>query len=197
MQNEIVISKGNSKIGKIPNISLPPGVPCGPGAKCYSEGCYAKNSYRMYPNVRKAWDGNWGSYKFNPWNYFVKISNWIAKYQPHLFRWHVGGDIPSQTYLDYMVMVAQCWPDTQFLAFTKRYEFDYSDLPENLNIILSVWPSMPKPKNLYSLGMAFLEEDPRWDRNGYYLRCPGNCGNCGNLCWSTVCSQVPVVLQKH
>ena len=39
-----------------------------------------------------------------------------------MFRFHVGGDIIDNIYFDYMVAIARDFPETKFLAFTKKYE---------------------------------------------------------------------------
>lgn len=41
------VSEGNSKLGKVPNLSMTPGESCGYPV-CYSDGCYALRPYRMY-----------------------------------------------------------------------------------------------------------------------------------------------------
>jgi len=50
----VKISNGNTKLGRIPNISLPPIKACGKDVPCKSD-CYALKAYRQYPATRKAW----------------------------------------------------------------------------------------------------------------------------------------------
>ena len=38
---QVCISKGNSKMGAIPSVSLPAGITCNPDAPCY-KACYAR-----------------------------------------------------------------------------------------------------------------------------------------------------------
>jgi len=136
------ISRGNSKLGKhIANISLPPVATCPKGVPCASGSCYAHKAWRQYPNVRRAWGENLAELVMNKDRYFVDILKWIWANEPEHFRWHVAGDIPNQEYLDVMAHLA--WLTrrrTRHLAFTKRYELDYGDIPENLSIIISAWP---------------------------------------------------------
>ena len=192
----IKISDGNSKIGKIPNINLPPGVTCRADAKCYHEGCYARKAYRMYPSAKAAWDANWEFYQEDPEEYFAELSAWLLVREPKLFRYHSSGDIPDQWYLDKMVELAKKHTNINFLCYTKRYSFDFSARPDNLQIILSTWPGMPLPTNR-KLPWAFLEMDYRNPENSYYFKCPGNCSDCDNICWNKLEPGINIVFAKH
>ena len=89
------ISHGNMKIGKIFNINLPPGISCYKGVPCNcNSGCYALKAYKMYPNVKKAWDENFEIYQDNPKYYFDNIIIQLkSKKYFDRFRWHSSGDI--------------------------------------------------------------------------------------------------------
>ena len=55
MKNNIVsISKGNSKMGAIPSVSLPPCITCNPTAPCFKK-CYAVKLSRRYKTVKTAY----------------------------------------------------------------------------------------------------------------------------------------------
>ena len=66
----MAISRGNSKLGKVPNISLPPVKSCGNCKQCAPD-CYALKSYKQYKNVRASWDYNFDLYKSEPGRYFI------------------------------------------------------------------------------------------------------------------------------
>lgn len=52
------ISDGNSKMGKVPSVSLLPGCTCAPGAPCFTSGeCYAL-ALKRYPTVWNAYSEN-------------------------------------------------------------------------------------------------------------------------------------------
>ena len=51
----VSISNGNSKMGKIPSVSLPPILTCPKGTPC-AKRCYAKRIYNRYPSVKNAYD---------------------------------------------------------------------------------------------------------------------------------------------
>ena len=193
-KNDVTISVKNHKLGRIPNVSLTPIASCPAGLPCtQGNQCYALKSYVQYPAVKLAWDSNLAIYLDNPVQYFMDINNYcLARAKRDYFRWHVAGDIVDQRYLTGMKFVAMMNPDIRFMAFTKRYELDYSDLPPNLNIIISMWPGANCPNELWtgSIPVAWLEdknvEDPRMyaklDVVGSMQICSEDCRDCKS-CW--------------
>ena len=185
-ENTISISKGNSKMGFIPSVSLPPIVTCANNCTCAKK-CYAAKLCRLRPNVRNAYQKNLDILKNDIDNYFlqVKAAAMVSKY----FRFHVSGDIPDMNYLDRMVKLAQDLPGTTFLAFTKQYNFinnflQYAEIPSNLKIIFSAWPGMPmeNPHNLPVANVIFKGMEPADN----WKICGGNCSECacrGVGCW--------------
>ena len=185
-ETTISISYGNSKMGNIPSVSLPPIVTCANGCKCAKK-CYAAKLCKLRPNVRNAYQRNLDILRNDMDSYFlqVKAAAMVSKY----FRFHVSGDIPDMNYLDRMVKLAQELPDTTFLAFTKQYNFvnnflQYARIPDNLKIIFSAWPGMhmENPNNLPVANVIFKGMQPadRWKI------CGGNCSECacrGVGCW--------------
>lgn len=191
---KVHIAGGNAKLGRIPNISLPPIKSCGNCSGCKKE-CYALKAWKMYQNTRRAWNENFRLVREDPAAYFDQIDAWIAKHHPRLFRWHVSGDIPCQGYLEGMKMIAEHNPDTRFLAFTKMYDLDYSDLPENLSIVLSGWPGM-ELRNPHHLHVAWMQDgtEDRIPKNA--LECTGHCDHCG-MCWALKEIDRDVFFYKH
>jgi hypothetical protein len=144
------VSKENSKLGKLINVSLTPIKSCSKGIDCPGF-CYALNSYRRYPNTQKSWDSNLNLYKQAPTLYQNLIEDSLKK-NPELFRWHVGGDIVDFNYFTIMVKIAKNNPNTTFLAYTKQYEYvnQYSKpIPDNFTIIFSEDAKKPmdNPRN--------------------------------------------------
>ena len=121
MQRTVKISLGNSKLGKVPQVNLPPGVSCVRNIPCFNDGCYAKKSYRIYPSTREAWMHKWIFYIESPKEYFREIDRWLLSHTPELFRGHTSGDIHNQYYLDNMVKTCRRNPDTKFLCYTKNF----------------------------------------------------------------------------
>ncbi len=184
---KVSISKGNSKMGAIPSVSLPPITTCAAGCTCAKK-CYAAKLCRIYPSVKKSYENNLAAYLKNPESYFGQIKKAAAVQR--FFRWHVSGDIVSPLYLAGVVGIAAELPKTEFLIFTKQYEIvnDYinfaGDIPQNLKIIFSAWPGMdmPNPHKLPVAQVIFKGQEPA----DSWKVCGGNCTECacrGVGCW--------------
>ena len=88
------ISDGNTKLGGIKNVNLPPIISCAKNVPCSTTGCYALKAYKQYPAVRNAWSNNLDVYKMNPDFYFNNIFSQLRKVKNlDRFRWHSSGDI--------------------------------------------------------------------------------------------------------
>lgn len=173
------ISKGNSKLGSIPNVSLTPIKACANCSGC-KRSCYALKAWRQYPATREAWSGNLETAKKAPAVYFGQIQEYLAHKKPAFFRWHVAGDILGQWYLDIMGATARRFPGTRFLCFTKRGDLNYAGVPENLRIVFSQWPGMDLIGPEGS-ARAWLSTDPR--KPARARKCPGSCEDC-KLCFN-------------
>ena len=214
----IKISKGNMKLGKVHNISLPPIVTCREDAPCKKD-CYAVRSFRMYPNTRKAWQTNLDIYNDSPELFFAEINTYLHEYDIKRFRWHVAGDIVDQRYLDGIVRTAIIFNKVEFLLFTKKYDLDYGAIYKathnmahefvsdtrnvpNLAVIFSAWPGMEAPNYKYDFPVAWLSTDDRSPvHNSFpaqeYYKCVGHCGECGHRCWDVVKNKIDIVFDLH
>lgn len=190
----ITISKQNSKLGKIANISLPPVKACG-NCKACAKDCYALKAYRMYANVRKAWDNNFNEAKKDLGGYFVEIEEYLLRNRPKLFRWHVSGDILNQVYLDYMFQLASVHIETKFLVFTKMHKLDYSRKPDNLSVVFSMFPSMPLPEDK-TIRKAWFQDGTESRIPKDAIECNGQCDQC-ELCWDLGTIGKDVYFNKH
>ena len=177
------VSTRNDKIGQTLNVSLPPIESCLPGVPCSAD-CYALGFYRMYPDVRKAWDENWKLWSVDPSAFENQLIGVLYHRKPIRFRWHVGGDIPSYKYAEMMLRLARLFPATQFLAYTQT---NFVSQHENLTVIRSHWlgDSSYTPDRPH----AYVIKDPMVDPNPNRLICPGLCPTCGYRCWSLKASQ--------
>lgn len=184
---KVSISKGNSKMGAIPSVSLPPIITCPKGAPCAKK-CYASKLCRLYPTVRKAYQNNLDIWNTDHDEYFNQVFDAVR--MSRYFRFHVSGDIPTPYYFACMVAVAMDNPHCEILAFTKNYTAvnnyiaDNGTLPKNLHIIFSEWGNMPipNPYNLPTAAVIFKGEEP----NENWKICGGNCAECacrGVGCW--------------
>ena len=178
------ISNENSKIGKIPNFSLPPIKSCPNCKYCFQKDkkltCYALKAYQQYTVVRVAWDDNYTMATHKPKQLRSDIVKYLSKTRKKFFRLHVSGDFFSQSYLDMWIDICQSFPGIRFLAFTKAFGLDYSNIPANLKIIYSLMPGMPMPTKAGT--RAYCGNLPTTNKKRVYY-CPGNCEGC-MMCWN-------------
>lgn len=179
------ISGGNSKLGAIMNISLPPVVTCHNCGSC-SKYCYAVRTYNRFTSTAAGWNENYLLFLSDPDRYFAEIS--AAVKTQRFFRWHVSGDIVNSRYLAGMIDVAFENPKVEFLAFTKAYQIVNewiqleSDIPGNLHLLFSASPgvAMPNPYRLPECHINFQDPALNTYCGGaeYEYHCTGNCTEC-------------------
>lgn len=189
---KIIISKGNSKIGNIPNVSLRPVLDCGNCQSCAKD-CYALKAFRMYPAVKNAWSNNGKVFRADPAGACNQVSNYVTHHKPEFFRWNVSGDILNQKHLDGIKSAAIANSGTKFLVFTKMHKLNFRDIPSNLKVILSMFPTMPKHGKKLSTAWVQDGTEKRIPANAWH--CPGSCLNCG-ACWNLP-SGKDVYFTKH
>lgn len=198
----VKISKGNSKLGQIPSVSLPSIKTCRECA-C-AEKCYAQKLERLRPVVRNAYQHNLEVLIKEPETYWREVEASVM--MSRFFRFHVSGDIPTAEYLANMVTIAGRNPHCEILCFTKRYEMvnefiskNDGDLPINLHMIFSGWVglemanpfSLPEAHVRYRDGSTTAREDA--------IECSGNCTECALTeggCWNLQKGQ-QVVFNEH
>lgn len=197
----VKISKGNSKLGAIPSVSLPSIKTCR-NCAC-QEKCYAQKLERLRPAVRNAYQHNLEVWIKDPETYWREVEASIM--MSRFFRFHVSGDIPSFKYLINMVEIARRQPHCEILCFTKKYnlvnEFieQGGELPGNLHMIFSGWVglemanpfSLPEAHVRYRDGSTTAREDA--------IECSGNCTECALTeggCWNLQKGQ-QVVFNEH
>ena len=184
---KVSISKGNSKMGTIPSVSLPPIVTCKNCESC-SHKCYANKLCRIYPSVKIAYDRNLSILKEDRDAYFTQVKAVVMINR--FFRFHVSGDIIDIDYLDRMVKIARECKHTEILAFTKNYEdcneyFKTHKKPRNLHLIFSLpfdGASIDNPNNFPTAAVILKGNEPKES----YKVCGGNCTECacrGVGCW--------------
>lgn len=186
--NKVSISKGNTKMGAIPSVSLPAVVTCNPSAPCFHK-CYALRCSRRRPTVKNAYENNLDILERDPGAFWLQVR--AAATVTKFFRYHVSGDIPNADYLKNMVETARILPSTQFLAFSKQYHIvnTYLDnggtIPENLKIIFSNWGAW-KCENPYGLPVCEIIFKGAETVPDDWKICGGNCTECacrGVGCW--------------
>ena len=196
------ISHGNSKMGAIKSVSLPPGITCRDACPCFDQ-CYANKLIKFRKSVRKAYFENWKILKEDPEQYWREVA--AAIMLSRFFRFHVAGDIVDFAYLTNMATIAARNTHCEILCFTKQYEFvnqylyEYGVFPKNLHIIMSVWRGL-NIKNPYKLPEAHVKyRDGSTTARDDAMLCDGNCIECVNTnggCWTLQHGQ-QVVFNEH
>jgi hypothetical protein len=197
---KISISKGNTKLGAIPSVSLPACVTCNPDAPCFKE-CYARRIEYRYKNSRDAYAHNLQVLKENPGAYWLQVK--ASAIMTKFFRYHVSGDIPNLEYFKNMCALASELKTTNFLAFTKQYKIvnNYLNaggcIPQNLKIIFSNWGAW-KCANPYNLPVCEVIHKNEVPAEAWKV-CGGNCTECacrGIGCWEVKNGET-IAIYKH
>lgn len=197
----VKISKGNSKLGAIPSVSLPSIKTC---RQCACrEKCYAQKLERLRPSVKNAYEHNLGVLLSEPTTYWREVEASVM--MSRFFRFHVSGDIPNAAYLENMVAVAERNSHCEILCFTKRYEMvnefiqKNGELPSNLHMIFSGWVGL-EMANPFSLPEAHVRyRDGSTTARDGAVECGGNCTECALTeggCWNLQKGQ-QVVFNEH
>jgi hypothetical protein len=183
---QISISSGNSKMGAVPSVSLPPVTTCRPGAPC-AKGCYACKLCKRRKNVRNAYARNLDILNSDPESYFRQLDG--ALKMARYFRVHVSGDVPNADYFARLVAVVAANPHCKVLMFTKQYEIvneyaDHNEIPANFQILFSNWGEWKceNPHNFPTAEVVFKGQTPA----DSWKVCGGNCADCacrGVGCW--------------
>lgn len=189
---KISISKGNSKIGKVMNVSNMPVLSCGHCSHC-APYCYDMHSANFRKTVIMARAKNTSILRRDRKEYFRQIRLAISRTSYRYFRWHVGGEIVDFDYFAEMVKIAKENPHITFWTYTKMHhivnlyvtlhgEIRSEAIPQNFHIMFSEWDGMPldNPYNFPVFSCKLLAGNKNHD-DSYFdslYRCPGKCGAC-------------------
>ena len=187
----VTISKGNRKIGRVMNVSLPPILTCANCKECMYY-CYDVKAVLQYPrNVATARAKNLSILARDREKYFSDIEKAIGRRRLNkFFRWHVAGDIVDIDYFNRMVEIARRHIDFVFWTYTKNYDVvnawiaanggTKNAIPGNLHIMYSEWRGMEmrNPYGMPEFRVVFKDDVEK--PTGFY--CPGNCDICKANC---------------
>lgn len=195
--HNVTISKGNTKIGNVHNVSLAPIVTCGNCSHC-SGFCYDIKAALFHTNsVVAARAMNTVIATEHRDAYFTYIRQYIkrrsGKRSHKFFRWHVGGEIIDFQYFAEMVKTAEMFPNWHFWTYTKMHgivnlyvqKYGRDAIPNNFVIMFSEWDGMPlvNPYN-FPVFTCKLKEGNKNHTAEYFdtlWKCPGNCNICKDL----------------
>ena len=186
---EIVISKGNRKIGYVPNVSLMPMLTC-PNCRHCKSLCYDIKACLQYANVLRARAKNTALLLNAPSEYWAQINAYLDHTKKTVFRFHVGGEIKDFRYFLDLIETVKSHPNIRFWTYTKSYAIvnqwihENGNLPSNLSVMFSVWKEkdskgnirtieFPNPYNLPTFTIRFAEE-----KKPNMMKCKGDCQYC-------------------
>lgn len=187
----VSISRGNSKMGAIPSLSLPPFVSCSPAAcKLCGKKCYARRIVARRKTVKEAYEKNLYILLNEPEKFWREVDGALAM-STH-FRFGVSGDIYNADYFEHIVELTRKNKHCEVLCFTKQYDIvnnylKHHKLPKNLHLIFSAWKGleMPNPYNLPEAHVMFRDGTTTASDGAKY--CSGNCSVCSiekKGCWT-------------
>lgn len=187
-------SKGNSKIGKVLNVSLASGTHCGNCTHCLPF-CYDIKAALRFSEVMTARAENTAIAENDIERYFSEIDKKMtARKKNKYFRWHQGGEILSYNYFCMMVENARAhsdyeciWTYTKMHHIVNKYVAEHGGdrktaIPGNMVIMFSEWDGL-KVDNPYNFPLftVKLKEGNKNHDNDYFnslWKCPGNCDIC-------------------
>lgn len=185
----ICISKGNRKIGKVMNVSLPPVLSCHNCSEC-KYFCYDIKACLQYPNtVINARIRNYVILRADRERYFAEIDNAMSRRRSNkYFRWHVAGDIVDYDYFCRMVELARkhsdfiCWTYTKVYHIVNEWIAANGSLPENLHVMFSEWDGMemdnPHNMPIFTCKLKAGNKNRSAESFASMHKCPGNCDIC-------------------
>lgn len=118
MQTKIAISESNSKLGKIPSVSLTPYKTCKGATEFCKAYCYAQNYFRMYKNTQDAYERNTS---LTVSQFESQLSAYLDHRQPRVFRLHVSGDFYNARYIAMWIRVTKRYPAIKFYGYTRAW----------------------------------------------------------------------------
>jgi hypothetical protein len=119
-----------------------------------------------------------------------QLIKFFKSYQGNYFRIHYAGDFFAQWYVDLWYSVIKQFPRIKFLAFTKSHSLDFSNKPNNLSLVYSVFPDTKKiiddiPLSIAIFPSGYVFNDSMYNHSQEIairamdaLMCPGNCETC-------------------
>lgn len=130
--------KKNKKLTDIANFTLCH-LACMFASLFCAKFCYAKRGQMAYNMTVMGYTLRYILAKFHPVEFKQLVIDSIqANYDKFkIMRVHVAGDFFSQEYMDLWFEIARKYPEKKFMSYTKAFNFDFSNKPENYFILFS------------------------------------------------------------
>lgn len=187
-------SKGNTKIGRVLNVSTASGICCGNCKECICF-CYDIKAALRFPEVMTARAENTAIATMDRERFFAEIDKKMtARRKNKYFRWHQGGEILDYEYFCDMVENArnhsdyECiWTYTKMHWIVNKYVAEHGGtkekaIPANMVIMFSEWDGIPldNPYNFPVFTVKLAAGNKNHDESYFnnLWKCPGNCDIC-------------------
>jgi len=183
------VSKGNTKLGKILNISMPSYYSCPGHSQWCAKECYALRYQKQYKNCRIIYDNNFEISK-DP-NFSDIVINKLSQTHDSPIRIHVSGDFYDENYINSWIKICSSLPDLKFWTYTRSWMIpnlldNIRELNQlkNIQIFLSTDTTMPDPPSDFRV--AYIVDDTRAKgfRCAHDLKIKKSCLECG-YCFNT------------
>ena len=202
----IKLSKGNKKLVSNEDVrfliwSIPPISTCPFATPLCKKFCYANKAWKAYPNVRKAWSGNFEESLKDTFveDMICEIIGEVNKpkykrAKQIVVRIHESGDFYSKEYaskwldIAWTLSVMDGYEKVKFMAYTKSIEyFKDVDIPKNMVVRFSLWDDTePSQKALAEeMGLPIYTAVESFTNEPNRERC--ECEDCGKCrkCWAS------------
>jgi len=193
------ISKGNTKLGKILNISMPSYYSCPGRSKWCEKECYVLKYQKRYKVCERSYENNF-QYSKDQTNFSDMIINKISKTCESIVRIHTSGDFYSEDYIDSWIKICSSLSSIKFWTYTRSCvipnlfeKIKVLNKLNNIQIFLSTDITMPDPPDGFRI--AYINNDKR--ANGFeclYEKNKKTCLECG-YCYKT--KKGNVIFGKH
>jgi len=192
----MIISRGNKKIGNVPNFSVMPIITCLNCKEC-KYFCYDIKACLQYKNVMRARAINTALLLYAPAALHEQLEKYFSntRRRNKSFRFNVGGEI-TPAYFNMIMSIVKRHADYTIWMYTKMYGIVNSYIrkrtsltgraarlaviPSNYHIMYSLWDGTPvyNPYDfpLFAVRMKHGNKTPlEWNT---LHKCPGNCQVC-------------------
>lgn len=176
------VSNGDTKIGRVKNVSVAPILTCGNCTTC-APYCYDIKACLFRDTVMNARAVNTALYYTDPEGFFAQCKKAMSPRCKHKYwRWQQGGEIVDMRYFVGMCQTMRVRADWFSWTYTKMYEIVNAYIarggliPCNLQIMFSA-DKNAVVDNPYGFPVFYTVIPGDTPPEGYY-RCPGNCDIC-------------------
>lgn len=114
-----MLSNGNSKLGKIPNWSIPAIKTCPGRSKLCEDLCYATTGCYAFKSTQEAHIKNLRTSKGTTW--VKRMVAEVKSKKAKVFRWHGAGDYYDAEYARKCIDIAKACPDKIFYSYTRSW----------------------------------------------------------------------------